>query len=324
LADSLTNLFDDVRNGAASVAARARSVRIAEDKIAAYAEKLPLDQVQSPEIDGDHHYLGRGDDTAAFFLTLNSINFGSGYFPHLAKRPGMSGYFTVASSLNDRFRSSGPWTSDELMALDSSLCAETFHQDLSSPPVRELMEFFSSALNDLGRFVTTHHRGSFSDVVRSANGSAESLARSLIRMPFFNDVEHYGDLDVPFYKRAQIVASDLAVAFQGNGLGRFDDLDRQTIFADNLVPHVLRIDGILEFDSELIEQIEREALISIGSPEEIEIRACAVHTVERIVTHLQSRGKAVSSRLLDHYLWNRGQDPHYKARPRHRCRCVYY
>jgi len=37
----------------------------------------------------------------AFFLTLDAINFGSGYFPHLGKRPGMSGYFTAAASLTD-------------------------------------------------------------------------------------------------------------------------------------------------------------------------------------------------------------------------------
>jgi len=30
------------------------------------------------------------------------------------------------------------------------------------------------------------------------------------------------------------------------------------------------------------------------------------------------------NRLLDNWLWNRGQEPQYKARPRHRCRCVYY
>ena len=37
-------------------------------------------------------------------LVLDSINFGSGWFPTLRKRPGMSGYFTVASSLTDFWR----------------------------------------------------------------------------------------------------------------------------------------------------------------------------------------------------------------------------
>ena len=41
-------------------------------------------------------------------LVLDSINFGSGWFPTLRKRPGMSGYFTVASSL-DRFLAVVRW-----------------------------------------------------------------------------------------------------------------------------------------------------------------------------------------------------------------------
>ncbi len=53
------------------------------------------------------------------------------------------------------------------------------------------------------------------------------------------------------------------------------------MFADNLVPHVLRLDGVLWFDPELVARIEHEELIEHGSPEEVEIRACAVHAVER-------------------------------------------
>ena len=40
-------------------------------------------------------------------LALDSINFGSGWFPTLRKRPGCSGYFTVAWALADRFRAAG-------------------------------------------------------------------------------------------------------------------------------------------------------------------------------------------------------------------------
>ena len=55
------------------------------------------------------------------------------------------------------------------------------------------------------------------------------------------------------------------------------------MFADNLVPHVLRLDGVLEFDPRFAGRIEREELIEHDSPEEVEIRACAVHAVELIV-----------------------------------------
>ena len=58
--------------------------------------------------------------------------------------------------------------------------------------------------------------------------------------------------DRGFFKRAQLVPSDLALA----GMARFRDLDRLTIFADNLVPHVLRVDGVLVYDPRLAARID--------------------------------------------------------------------
>ena len=57
------------------------------------------------------HYLdGSEAEVAAYFLTLDTVNFGSGWFPTLRKRAGWSGYFTVAWALADRFRAHGAWT----------------------------------------------------------------------------------------------------------------------------------------------------------------------------------------------------------------------
>ena len=125
-------------------------------------------------------------------------------------------------------------------------------------------------------------------------------------MPFF--------ADVGFWKRAQIVPNDLALA----GVASFGDLDRLTIFADNLVPHVLRCDGVLRYDERLAAHIDAERLLPAGRQER-EIRACAVHACELIAKRL-----GMPPRVLDTWLWNRGQAPQYKATPRHRTRTVYY
>ena len=94
-----------------------------------------------------------------------------------------------------------------------------------------------------------------------------------------------GTARVPFFKRAQIAAADLALA----GLAPAEDLDRLTLFADNLVPHVLRLDGVLEFDDDLVARIDAEELLEHDSPEEVEIRACALHAVELLVAAHRSR-----------------------------------
>jgi hypothetical protein len=128
-------------------------------------------------------------------------------------------------------------------------------------------------------------------------------------MPFFDDRG--------FYKRAQITPHDLALA----GVASFADLDRLTMFADNLVPHVLRVDGVLRYDDTLLERIDAGELLRHGSPEEVEIRACALHAVELIVS---ARGDGTTAEQVDRVLWNRGAQSRYKAQPRHRARCTAY
>jgi len=143
-----------------------------------------------------------------------------------------------------------------------------------------------------------------------------NLVRTLAGWDSFADTSTYEGITIPFLKRAQIAAADLDRA----GVASFEDLDRLTIFADNLVPHVLRLDGILSFDSALVKRIDRGELIEHGSPEEVEIRACALHAVELIVAEHPETCAAD----VDQLLWLRGQDQRYKRVPRHRSRCTAY
>jgi len=296
-------VLHDLRKFAASVAASARYVHLQRDAVQAYARSLPLERARTPTLDPATHYLGELDQTLAFVVTLDAINFGSGYFPRLRKRSGLSGYFTVASGLKEAW----PLSVDELAQLTPHKCACIFQQPMGDPAVAELMGLFARALNDLAACVRRH--GGFRKLVDAAESSAERLVTVLAEMPFYRDV--------PFYKRAQLTAADLATA----GVATFDDLNRLTIFADNLVPHVLRVDGVLRYDAELLARINREELLEPGSREEVEIRACALHAVELIADALD---RTVSAIQLDYLLWNLGQQPMYKAQPRHRARSVYY
>jgi hypothetical protein len=318
------SLLKQVRSVCKTIAGRTAHVQINYDLMPSYAASLPVEKAILPEHDPQSHYLRRGEDTAAFFLILDSINFGSGYFPHLKKRPGRSGYFTVAGCLNDRFRKQGPLSAIDLIRLTAADCTTIFEQDPDNRPIAELMQLFAKALNDLGGYVQQDFNGSFIGLIEAAGASAERLMHLLIRMPYFYDVEVYDAIKVPFYKRAQLTAADLSLAFGNKGPGRFDDLQNLTIFADNLVPHVLRVDKILRYTERLISQIDSGSLIPAGSAEEIEIRACALHAVEVLKATLGASGNPVTSMGLDFLLWNRGQQPPYKSIRRHRTRTVFY
>jgi Potential Queuosine, Q, salvage protein family len=293
------------------VAQRARSVAIEPSRVAAYAAQLPL--AAGVPADPDAHLLtGSRETLSAFWLTLDAINFGSGWFPTLTKRDGRSGYYTIATGLRERFAARGPFSAAELSQIDAAAIAAVTGQD----PAHELMGLFAASLRDLGRHVTQEHEGRFAGVADSAGGSAVALALRLGGWECYTDSSAYHELKVSFLKRAQIAAADLARA----GAATWGDIAQLTLFADNLVPHVLRLDGILSFSGALVERIEAGALIEHGSPEEVEIRACALHAVELIVA--ERRGTCAAE--VDQLLWHRGQQPAYKASPRHRSRCTAY
>jgi Potential Queuosine, Q, salvage protein family len=150
-------MMRELRAACAVVAERARRVRIERGAIAGYAASLPIEQPPPAAGPEAHPSRRTHEELAAFWLTLDAINFGSGWFPTLRKRDGRSGYFTIASGVRERFEARGPWRAAEL---------------------------------------------------------------------------------------AQLAAADLGRA----GAADLHDIDRLTMFADNLVPRVLRLDGVLRFD----------------------------------------------------------------------------
>jgi Queuosine salvage protein len=330
-------LVDEIREGCAWVARRARFVRVVEEAIPAYAAALPAAS-ELPGLDPDVHVLdGPVDRRAAFFLTLDAINFGSGWFPTLRKRDGRSGYFTIALGLRERFDREGPWSAGELRGIEAREIAATLGQD----PEHELMELFARSLNDLGAHVEDEYGGRFAGVVEAAQpadagadvdqkrggnvnreqptpGSAVALVERLATWDCFADTSPYDGRTIPFFKRAQIAAADLHLA---KAADFSSDLHRLTLFADNLVPHVLRLDGILDFDPALTARIEAgEELLVHDSPEEVEMRAGAVHAAELICRHRSD----LTAQQVDQILWTRGGGAAYKGIPRPRVRCTAY
>jgi hypothetical protein len=288
-------LSESVRAHGARIAAEARSVHIDLEALEALQPGPP------PELDPQRHYLeGLDADVADYLLVLDAINFGSGWFPTLRKRVGSSGYFTVAWALADRWRAGAGWTPAQLRAIRTEEVADTLGQARD----HELMALYAQALRELGRFLGERRA---LDVVAEVRGSAVRLAELLATtMTMWHDTG--------FYKRAQIAPSDLALG----GVAQFSDLDALTIFADNLVPHVLRCEGVLVYDERLAAHIDAGRLVRPG-PQEREIRGCAIHACAMI-----AQRSGMTERDIDNALWYRGQRPEYKARPRHRCRTVYY
>jgi hypothetical protein len=289
------DVCDEVRAHCAQIAARARWVRIEPD--------APVEPGGTAGLDPALHLLDAEPEAVArSVLILDAINFGSGWFGTLRTDPGEDDLTTITRRLTEHARSDGPWTAAQLRELDAARVADVLGQD----PGHELMELYARALVDLGGWLGS--RGALEAVEAEGGGSAPRLAAALAAaMPFY--------ADRGFYKRAQITANDLALA----GVVEFADADRLTIFADNLVPHVLRVDGMLVLAPELATKVDAGEELPSGSEMETELRACAVHACE-----LLAQRWGVAPRVLDNWLWNRGQHAPYTDTPAHRTRSVFY
>ncbi|MDD9370098.1 MAG: queuosine salvage family protein [Acidimicrobiales bacterium] len=318
-ATEATTVFDRIRTACAAVAERAVHVDI---DLGALHQLTTTLAPEEPPLLPEETPSGDADAMAAEVVVWNAVNFGSGWFPELRKRDGLSGARSLAEALADHVAVSGVPSAAALAEADTAFCAEVFGQPHPGP-VDDLLDLFAQAWRDLGALLVDRFDGSAAELVRSARGSAAALVSTIGTMPLAHDVARYGEgrheIEVPFYKRAQITVSHLARAFDGQGLGRFDDIGQLTAFADNLVPHVLRMSGVLVYDEKLAAHIEDEALLDPGDAPEVEIRACGLHAVE-----LLSRTSGLSPATIDHQLWQQGQHPDIKSVPRHRCRGSWY
>jgi hypothetical protein len=299
------SLPDEVRASCAWVAARARFVRIEESEIQAYAANLADSGAsEEPAAAADP------EAAAAFAICMNAINFGSGWWPTIRKRPGHSGYATMTAGVEERFAGDGPWSAAELTAMDAKTIAVVVGQD----PEHPLMPQFAAVLRDVGEHLRVEHDSRFLAVPESA-ASIPDLAGILAGWDVLADASDYEGRRIPFFKRAQLAAADLHRA----GVANLPGVEQLTAFADNLVPHVLRIDGILQLEPALTARIEAEELLTHNSPEEVELRACAVHVIE-----LLAATSNLTPAEIDSALWNRGGGIHYKLLPRPRSRNTAY
>lgn len=316
--------YNQVRQNSFFVLQKAKHVVIKEEELLAFAQSIPLKKVfESYQWEAPFHFLGKGKDLLNYIFTVDTINFGSGFSPEIQKKTGNSIYAFVASGLKKAMLSgidlSPQWAAGiTLKKL----------QDLFELEHKELLSQFSLCLQETGEFVVQKYQGEYSHLLESLpkNKKGNALISLLVEnCPHWNDCGFYQKERVSFYKRAQILVNDLYLGFQGTTFGDFDDIGRLTMFADNLVPHVLFCEGILEYSPFLKEQIEKKEFLESYSEEETEIRAGAIVSVEKIVEFWnQNRETNLFPCMIDVYLWNLGHEAHYKKIPRHLTKTFFY
>lgn len=188
----------------------------------------------------------------------------------------------------------------------------------------------------------------FINCIEAADHSAAALVNILAEnFPCFNDVASFESRKrIRFLKRAQICVADLWAAFDGEGFGEFNDIDKITMFADYRVPQILNSLGCLWYNPSLDSAIRHKKVIESGHPWEIQLRGwsliipcfrctadnnagCSIWCVELIRreiirTHPDAKVNAV---LIDFFLYDTMKERELAGReevPHHRTRSIWY
>jgi hypothetical protein len=275
-----------------------------------------------------YHYYDGTATTAEWLFIVDTVNhcfWPDGNSPRWEVTYGnevLSGYWALAASLK-RAMEQGETIhrAETLASLEARTLVSIFRGRGIIPLFKERLE----NLREAGRILIERFQGSFLHVIEEARGSALDLVLLLAKsFPSFNDIALYQGRTIHFYKRAQLLALDLWSTFGGTSWGRFADLHELTAFADYKLPQVLRHLGIISYTPGLAERIDSLIPLAAGSPEEVEIRAATVWSVEWLRRALLERGLETTSAQLDSWLWNLGQEQLYREKPYHRTRTIFY
>ncbi|MBI4492898.1 MAG: hypothetical protein HY690_08915 [Chloroflexi bacterium] len=292
------------------VAEAAGYVAIESDLVEQVADSLASRPFRPPPWRVWPHFWGDPEHTANYVLLLDALNFcfwGDPKWQVEYEGRTFDGYAALAAALRRAIDEGKPILEADYLA---ELSREQLERLLRGRGTLHLLDARLRHAREVGFVLGERYGGSFARfIVEQGQGSVVRLVRSLVReFPSFNDVAAYQGREVRFYKRAQLLASDLYGAFEGQSFGGFGDLERLTAFADYKVPQVLRELGILAYAAELAEAVDHQRPLAAGSPAEVEIRAATILAVEYLRRALAARGVAVRAFELDWHLWTLGQE----------------
>ena len=153
-------------------------------------------------------------------------------------------------------------------------------------------------LRSVARSLERHWSGTAGHLVRQASHDARAVADLLIdTVPGYRDRPETEAGVLPFDKLALLAASMISVKVPLSGLDRFP------VFPDYMLPRHLRYRGVLVYEPELADAVDRRAEIAEGSHWEHAIRWGTVYAGARLLDALSVRGRELTPTTLDYHLW---------------------
>ena len=345
-----------IYNNSVDVALDMRSTKL--------AAQLVLDEMQKREYStktwSSHalHPKAKDESTLNFIFTMDLLNFSfwsekkeDERFAVDYKSERWMGYWGLVAVLQKALEGGIPITSPEFW-VDEEKCSDEVLRDVFRSVNAEeapMLDERIRCLREAGRVLEEEFDGSVAVLVEDAKNSAAGLVNLLAeKFACFADEGTFERKKVRFLKRAQIFVADVWAAFDGEGYGEFNDIDKITMFADYRVPQMLHSLGVMWFCPSLEAKIRRLEVIESGHTFEMQIRGksychglihffaetkirpgCSIWAVEllrREILQLKPDAK-VNAILIDFFLYDLAKEREKEgvdAIPHHRTRSIWY
>lgn len=219
----MTSPLDLVRSTTEWVVSQAQEVSIDDAAIDKEVAKLISRSIPDNKW-GDypaHYYKAGSDLMAQYVLVLDCLNFC--FWPNKNIE-----YEHLAGPLRDiLLKDEHAFDGERLANITKEVLTKWLGPEF--PNIDERLRL----LREVGASLSAHFNGKASELVKRANQSAAKLVELVTSyFPGFRDHCVYKGRQVFLYKRVQIFVGDVWGAYEGKGLGKFDDIAQLTMFPD--------------------------------------------------------------------------------------------
>ena len=154
----------------------------------------------------------------------------------------------------------------------------------------------------------------FHEIINGITQDEELLEFIIENLSYFRDVSTYEGKEIYFYKRAQLLTSDILHILE---IKKGIKVDYSNLIgcADYKIPQVMRCYKMLEFDTDLATKVDKKECLMENSQEEIEIRASNLEVIDYIY---QKTNKKYTKMNINDFLWIQGQNKEKMTKPYHR------
>ena len=218
----------------------------------------------------------------------------------------LDGSFAIMYLLLDKYKKKEDFNMSMLMF------STLLDGNVEIPLLKERHDF----LVEMNHYLSRHD---FYEEIKDINKDTELLDYILDYFTYFKDESIYDGERVYFYKRSQLLVSDILHVKELNGI----EVDYSNLFgcADYKIPQVMNSFGMIEYNEELDNMINNKVEISKDSIYENEIRAACLAVIDYIYNKLD---KKVARMDINDYIWGLGQDKSRMTKLYHRTRTTCY